>query len=134
MLKKVFEGSVDNLQILDENGGVDVALLPSYLDDAKIVEMYKLMCFARALDAKVLSLQRQGRAATYAPLLGQEATQIGSAMAMRKGDLFVPNFRQHGRFPCERDANRYHGAGLEGLRRGQCRYQKRSEVSRYIYP
>ncbi len=98
MLKKVFEGSVDNLQILDENGGVDVALLPSYLDDAKIVEMYKLMCFARALDAKVLSLQRQGRAATYAPLLGQEATQIGSAMAMRKDDLFVPNFRQHGVF------------------------------------
>ncbi len=98
MLKKVFEGSVDYLQILDENGNIDAALLPSYLDDAKVVEMYKLMSFARALDAKVLSLQRQGRVATYAPLVGQEATQIGSALAMRKDDLFVPNFRQHGVF------------------------------------
>ena len=98
MLKKVFEGSVDYLQILDENGKVDSAQFPNYLDDAKTVEMYKLMSFARALDAKVLSLQRQGRAATYAPLLGQEATQIGSALAMRRDDLFVPNFRQHGVF------------------------------------
>lgn len=96
MLKKVFEGSVDYLQILDEGGNVDSALFPKGLDDAKIVGMYKLMSFARAADAKALSLQRQGRAMTYAPLLGQEATQIGSAVAMRKDDLFVPNFRQHG--------------------------------------
>ncbi len=58
--------------------------------------MYKYMSFARALDAKTLSLQRQGRAVTYAPLIGEEATQIGSAMAMRQNDIFVPNFRQHG--------------------------------------
>ena len=49
-----------------------------------------------ALDAKILSLQRQGRAVTYAPLLGEEATQIGSAMAMGPRDIFVPSFRQHG--------------------------------------
>jgi pyruvate dehydrogenase E1 component alpha subunit len=44
----------------------------------------------------MLSLQRQGRAVTYAPLVGEEATQIGSAQAMGKNDIFVPNFRQHG--------------------------------------
>lgn len=60
--------------------------------------MYKYMSFTRALDAKTLSLQRQGRSYTYAPLIGQEAGQIGTAMAMRKDDLFVPNFRQHGVF------------------------------------
>jgi pyruvate dehydrogenase E1 component alpha subunit len=96
LLKKVFEGSVDYLQIIDENGKVDSALFPKDLDDSKIVGMYKYMCFARALDAKVLSLQRQGRALTYAPLVGQEGEQVGSAAAMRKDDLFVPNFRQHG--------------------------------------
>jgi pyruvate dehydrogenase E1 component alpha subunit len=96
LLKKVFEGTVNYLQILDESGNVDSALFPKDLDDAKIVEMYKYMSFARALDAKVLSLQRQGRALTYAPLVGQEGEQIGSALAMRKDDLFVPNFRQHG--------------------------------------
>jgi pyruvate dehydrogenase E1 component alpha subunit len=87
---------VNYLQILDENGKVDGALFPKDLDDVKIVGMYKFMCFARALDAKALSLQRQGRALTYAPLVGQEAEQVGSATAMRKDDLFVPNFRQHG--------------------------------------
>lgn len=96
MIKRVFQGAIDNIQIMDENGEVDVSLFPSGLDDNKILEMYKYMSFARALDAKCLSLQRQGRAVTYAPLIGEEATQIGSAMAMRAGDLFVPNFRQHG--------------------------------------
>ncbi len=83
---------------MDENGVIDQALFPKDLTDAKIVEMYRYMCFARALDEKALSLQRQGRAVTYAPLVGEEATQIGSALAMRTGDLFVPNFRQHGVF------------------------------------
>jgi len=58
--------------------------------------MLRYMLFTRALDAKTLSLQRQGRAATYAPSIGEEATQIGTAMAMGDGDFFVPNFRQHG--------------------------------------
>lgn len=81
---------------MDELGQIDTTLYPSSLSDAKLIEMYKYMCFARALDAKVLSLQRQGRAVTYGPLIGEEATQIGSAMAMDKTDYFVPNFRQHG--------------------------------------
>ncbi len=98
MLKRVFDASVDYMQIMDENGNVDQSLLPSELDGAKITEMYKWMCFSRALDAKVLSLQRQGRAVTYAPLLGEEATQIGGGMAMGPNDFFVPNFRQHGIF------------------------------------
>lgn len=83
---------------MDENGAVDAELFPKDLEDSKIVEMYKYMSFARAFDAKALSLQRQGRAVTYGPLIGEEATQIGSAMAMRKDDWFVPNFRQHGVF------------------------------------
>jgi pyruvate dehydrogenase E1 component subunit alpha len=98
LLKRVFNGSVNYVQVMDEQGQIDTTLFPSDLQDAKIVEMYRNMCFARALDAKVLSLQRQGRAVTYAPLLGEEATQIGSAMAMGKDDYFVPNFRQHGVF------------------------------------
>lgn len=98
MLKKVFEGSIEYSQIMDESGNIDGALFPKDLGDSNIIEMYKKMSFARALDAKALSLQRQGRAVTYAPLVGEEATQIGTALAMGKGDMFVPNFRQHGVF------------------------------------
>jgi len=98
LLSKAFEGSIDYLQVLDEDGNADASLFPKDLEDASIVEMYKYMLFARALDAKALSLQRQGRAVTYAPLIGEEATQVGTAFAMREQDFFVPNFRQHGVF------------------------------------
>ncbi len=95
MQKRVFDGSIDYVQIMDEEGNVDAALMPKDLTDELIVKMYRDMSLARAFDAKALSLQRQGRIVTYAPTLGQEATQIGSCMAMRENDLFVPNFRQH---------------------------------------
>lgn len=98
MLTEAFSSSIKYMQVMNEEGLIDQALFPTEVDDSKILEMYKNMLFARNLDAKVLSLQRQGRAVTYAPLLGQEATQIGSAMALAKEDIFVPNFRQHGVF------------------------------------
>ena len=98
MLKKVFEGDINYLQVLDENGAVDQSLFPKDLDNDKLVQMYRYMSLARSMDAKALSLQRQGRIVTYAPLVGQEATQIGVGMAMREQDHFVPNFRQHGVF------------------------------------
>lgn len=95
MFSKIYSTEINYLQVLDENGELDKTLLPAGIDNNMLIEMYKGMSLARAFDAKVLSLQRQGRAVTYAPLLGEEATQIGSAMAMRKNDLFVPAFRQH---------------------------------------
>lgn len=98
MQKKVFDGSVTYYQVMDETGNIDNALFPKDLPDSKIIDMYRAMSFARQLDAKALSLQRQGRAITYAPLVGEEATQVGAAMAMGQKDYFVPNFRQHAVF------------------------------------
>lgn len=98
MIKKAYEGSVDYIQVLDEQGNVDLDLIPKEITDEKIVEMYKQMLFARMVDAKAVNLQRLGRIATYAPLYGEEAVQIGSAMAMSDKDFFVPNFRQHAVF------------------------------------
>ncbi|MCL5100282.1 MAG: pyruvate dehydrogenase (acetyl-transferring) E1 component subunit alpha [Candidatus Marsarchaeota archaeon] len=95
MLKEVYNGSISYMQVMDESGAIDASLMPKELTDDKILDMYRKMSFARALDAKTLSLQRQGRAVTYAPLIGEEAVQVGSASAMRQNDIFVPNFRQH---------------------------------------
>jgi pyruvate dehydrogenase E1 component subunit alpha len=39
-------------------------------------------------------LQRQGRIGTFAPIKGQEASQIGSAFALRRADWMVPSFRE----------------------------------------
>lgn len=96
MIRDAFEGKIQYLQIMDELGNVDSSLFPTELTDESLVEMLKLMLLTRNADAKAVSLQRQGRSATYAPTLGEEAVNIGTVTAMRKNDIFVPAFRQHG--------------------------------------
>ena len=58
--------------------------------------MYRLMVLAREFDRKMLSLQRQGRIGTYPMLEGQEAVQIGSALALAENDFVFPSYREHG--------------------------------------
>jgi pyruvate dehydrogenase E1 component alpha subunit len=97
VINEVFSKSISYMQIMDENGNIDESLFSNDLNQNKLlIDMYKYMNLARNVDAKALSLQRQGRLATYAPLLGQEGEQIGSAMALGKDDYIVPNYRQHG--------------------------------------
>lgn len=63
------------------------------IDNAKL--FYKHMVFSRLFDQKAVNLQRQGRIGTYAPFEGQEASQIGSALAMEDGDWMFPTYRDH---------------------------------------
>nr|WP_164684768.1 pyruvate dehydrogenase (acetyl-transferring) E1 component subunit alpha [Brevibacillus reuszeri] len=65
------------------------------LNDAMIVKMYESMVLVRAFDRKSVHLQRQGRMGTYAPFEGQEAAQIGSALALSPGDWLFPTYRDH---------------------------------------
>lgn len=57
--------------------------------------LYQKMLTARTFDRKAVNLQRQGRIGTYAPFEGQEAAQIGSAMALKDGDWLFPSYRDH---------------------------------------
>ena len=59
-------------------------------------EMYRLMVLSREFDRRMLALQRQGRMGTYAMLEGQEAVQIGSALALADQDFVFPSYREHG--------------------------------------
>lgn len=82
--------------ILDINGNIITEEdLPSFSDE-ELLYLYKTMLFSRIMDEKNLSYQRQGRMLTYAPNIGQEAAQIGSAYAMEKNDWLVPSFRELG--------------------------------------
>jgi TPP-dependent pyruvate/acetoin dehydrogenase alpha subunit len=58
-----------------------------------LLEMYRWMVFGRALDTRLFNLQRQGRVATYAPYAGQEAAEVGCAMAMQPSDWLLPTYR-----------------------------------------
>lgn len=69
--------------------------LPALSND-ELLYLYKTMLYSRTIDEKALSYQRQGRMLTYAPNIGQEAAQVGSAYAMEKEDWLVPAFRELG--------------------------------------
>jgi 2-oxoisovalerate dehydrogenase E1 component alpha subunit len=77
-------------QILTPSGGL-VGEAP--VDIEMTVRLYRAMVFARAYDRKSMSLQRQGRLATYAPFEGQEAAQVGSAAALEPDDWLVATYR-----------------------------------------
>jgi 2-oxoisovalerate dehydrogenase E1 component len=66
------------------------------IDPVTTAEMYRLMVLSREFDRRMLSLQRQGRIGTYPMLEGQEAVQIGSAMALAERDFIFPSYREHG--------------------------------------
>ncbi|MDO8427884.1 MAG: pyruvate dehydrogenase (acetyl-transferring) E1 component subunit alpha [Candidatus Diapherotrites archaeon] len=91
--EKVFEGKIEFLQILDEQGNLDDSLEPK-LKNSELDHYYKTMVFCRIADDKALALQRQGRVGTFAPTAGQEAAQIASASLLRKTDWLVPSFRE----------------------------------------
>jgi pyruvate dehydrogenase E1 component alpha subunit len=84
---------VDYLSILDSDGTLDDALAPDIpADDLK--RMYRAMLLGRRLDERMVRLQRQGRVGTFAPIKGQEASQIGSVAALTPHDWMVPSFRE----------------------------------------
>jgi pyruvate dehydrogenase E1 component alpha subunit len=94
MPRKVLESfNVSYLQILDAEGHLDRDLEPN-LSAESLRLLYRTMVLARQLDLRMLSLQRQGRIGTFAPLMGQEAAQVGSAFALEPTDWMVPGFRE----------------------------------------
>ncbi len=94
MPRKVLESfNVSYLQVLDADGHLDRDLEPNLSSEALRL-LYRSMALARQLDLRMLSLQRQGRIGTFAPLKGQEATQVGSAFALEPTDWMVPGFRE----------------------------------------
>lgn len=54
------------------------------------------MVVIRRIDTEATALQRQGELALWPPLLGQEASQIGSARALRDDDFVFPSYRDNG--------------------------------------
>lgn len=96
MPKNVIESfNVIRLDVLDEKGNVDESLMPP-LSDAQIREIYELLVLSRTFDQRALNLQREGRIGTYASILGQEASQIGTVYALEKADWVFPSFRENG--------------------------------------
>lgn len=96
MPEKTIEScNITRLDILSETGEADEALMPP-LQKEQIKTIYELLVLCRTFDHRALDLQREGRIGTYASILGQEASQVGSAFALEKSDWAFPSFREMG--------------------------------------
>jgi len=80
------------------------------VSDQLLLEMLRWMLMSRIYDERATALQRQGKYGVFSPALGQEASVVGSAMALDpKRDWIVPQYRElmaivrHG-YPLERVA------------------------------
>ena len=93
--KVVKEFKVEYLQVLDENGNCDEALMPKLSND-EIKKMYEMLVLIRVFDQKAFNMQRQGRLGTYIQFKGQEACQVGSAFALKDDDFIFPMYRNSG--------------------------------------
>ena len=68
----------------------------SPMSSEQVVEALRLMLLSRAVDERLIKLQRMGRVGVYGPVHGQEAAVIGSAMALDpQRDWMVPASREH---------------------------------------
>lgn len=67
------------------------------LSEHQLEQMYYHMLLARRLNERMLAMNRQGRAPFVIAGAGQEAAQVGAAMALKKGtDYLAPYYRDLG--------------------------------------
>ena len=86
-------GSKGLFRLVDETGK-EVAQVPQ-LPAGLGVKLLEAMLFQRALDQRMLNLQRQGRIGFFVPSSGQEASQVGTGYAMDPDDWIYPSYRVH---------------------------------------
>ena len=93
--KSVQLDDINVLQILNEEGVADMTKAPKLSSD-QLRRLYVGMVLTRKFDARMLAMQRQGEMGTFAPNLGQEATQIGQVFPLTADDWFAPSYRSFG--------------------------------------
>jgi pyruvate dehydrogenase E1 component alpha subunit len=83
-------------RVLDEDGTLVGDPDEVLLSDEAILRLYRWMVLNRALDERMITLQRQGRIGFYIGSIGEEATVLGTASAMEQTDWIFPCYREHG--------------------------------------
>jgi pyruvate dehydrogenase E1 component alpha subunit len=92
-----FEGLVQLVQV-DGNRTIGSPFAGEVADvgPEQLRSLYRDLVIVRRIDAEATALQRQGELGLWAPLLGQEAAQVGSARALRSDDFAFSSYREHG--------------------------------------
>jgi pyruvate dehydrogenase E1 component alpha subunit/2-oxoisovalerate dehydrogenase E1 component alpha subunit len=81
------------LRVLLDDGSADPATDPG-LDPATLRRMFRELERLRAIETRMVVLQRQGRVGFYGACTGQEAVPIGTGFATDPGDWVFPALRE----------------------------------------
>jgi 2-oxoisovalerate dehydrogenase E1 component alpha subunit len=82
-------------RLLDEEGRPVAALPEDALPEAAVRPLHRWMVLSRALDERMVMLQRQGRIGFYVGAFGEEASIVGTVAGMAAGDWIFPCYREH---------------------------------------
>jgi 2-oxoisovalerate dehydrogenase E1 component alpha subunit len=85
------------IRVLDDDDVATGAWRPA-LSLHQLRNGLEMMLRARALDNRMIAMQRQGRLSFYVTSRGEEASAVAGAMAYRPSDLLFPSYRQPGLF------------------------------------
>lgn len=99
--------------------GADRAALVADIGPDDLRALYQDLVVTRRIDTEATALQRQGELGLWAPLLGQEAAQVGSARALEPDDYVFTSYREHAVAYCrgvapESMTRMWRGCGLSG--------------------
>ena len=84
------------IRVIDDEGKVIHPEREPALSGEELRRLFRAILTVRILDERMLRLQRQGRMGFYLSSLGEEATHIGAAQALRPGDWLYPAYREAG--------------------------------------
>ncbi len=92
MTTQQIDQSREAYQILNEEGNL-LRAMPDLSTD-RLLQLYRYMHLGRAFSNKIVALQRQGRATTFASLVGQEASSVGLAAPLQPQDWLTTSYRE----------------------------------------
>jgi len=83
------------VRVLDFDGAAKGPWNPNLSPD-RLRQMLRHMMLTRAFDDRMFRAQRQGKTSFYMKCTGEEATSVASTMAIDRGDMVFPSYRQQG--------------------------------------
>lgn len=85
------------IRVLDDDGEAKGEWRPE-LDAATLRRGLRAMMLTRAYDERMVRMQRQGKTSFYMKSTGEEAVAVAAGMALDRGDMCFPTYRQQGLF------------------------------------
>ncbi len=83
------------IRVLDDDGNAKGDWADG-IDAEMLSEGLRAMMRTRAFDERMLKVQRQGKTSFYMQCTGEEAIATAHQLALRKGDMTFPTYRQQG--------------------------------------